>query len=94
MKVLGLQLRKLTSLSLTTAAGISVLIWMFFVGMLDNMPGGTDAYTAGASLIAIFWGTLCSALGINFRTPRELTFYAAGATFLLGAYHAVYFLYA
>lgn len=93
MKVFGLSLQPLNSYKLTIAAAISVVIWMFFVGLLDNLPGGTDAVTAGEALIAIAWGTLCSATGIQFRQPRELLFYGAGCALLLGLYHAVLFLY-
>jgi hypothetical protein len=49
-----------------------VLIWTFFVGMLGNLPGGTDAVTAGEALIAIAWGTLCAALDEQYRQQREL----------------------
>jgi hypothetical protein len=93
MKVFGLSLQPLNSYKLTIAAAISVLIWMFFVGMLDNLPGGTDAVTAGEALIAIAWGTLCSALGVQFRQPRELVFYGVGCALLLSLYHVVLFLY-
>lgn len=93
MKILGLQLRKPSSQSFTLAAAITVLVWMLLVGMLDNLPGGTDAITAAEALIAIFWGTLCSALGIQFRQPRELLFFGAGCTLLLAVFHALVFLY-
>lgn len=93
MKLLGLQLRKPSSQTLTLSAAITTLIWMFLVGMLDNLPGGTDAITAAEALIAIFWGTLCSALGVQFRQPRELVFFAAGCAVLLASFHAVLFLY-
>jgi hypothetical protein len=97
MKVFGLSLQPLNSYKLTIAAAISVLIWMFFVGMLDNLPdnlpGGTDAVTAGEALIAIAWGTLCSALGVQFRQPRELVFYGVGCALLLSLHHVVLFLY-
>lgn len=93
MKLFGLTLQPLTSYKITLAAAISVGIWLFCVGMLDNLPGGTDAVTAGEALIAIAWGTLCSALGIQFRRVRELMFYVAGCGVALAAYHAVLFLY-
>jgi hypothetical protein len=62
-----------------------VLIWTFFVGMLGNLPGGTDAVTAGEALIAIAWGTLCTALGEQFRQPRELVFLRCGLRCPAGA---------
>lgn len=93
MKVFGLVLRPLNSYNVTIAAAISVLIWMFFVGMLDNLPGGTDAVTAGEVLIAISWGTLCSALGLQFRRAREIAFYCGGCAMALALYHVLLFLY-
>jgi xanthine/uracil/vitamin C permease (AzgA family) len=94
MKILGLQLRRPTSQSFTLAAAITTMIWVFLVGMLDNLPGGTDAITAGEALVAIFWGTLCSALGISFRHARELVFFGGGCALLLGVFHGLVFLYA
>lgn len=94
MKILGLQLRKPTSQSFTLAAAITTLVWLFLVGMLDNLPGGTDAITAAEALVAIFWGTICSALGIQFRQPREIAFFTGGCALALATLHAVMFLYA
>ena len=93
MKVFGLTLQPLTSYKITLAAAVSVLIWMFFVGMLDNLPGGTDAVTAGEALVAIAWGTLCSALGLQFRRAREVVFYGGGCAIALAVYHGLLFLY-
>jgi hypothetical protein len=94
MKILGLQLRKPTAQSFTVAAALTTMIWLLLVGMLDNLPGGTDALTAAEALIGVFWGTFCSAIGIQFRQPRELLFFAVGCGLLLGLLHSVVFLYA
>lgn len=72
MKAFGHSLRPLNSCKHTIAAAVSVLIWTFFVGMLGNLPGGTDAVTAGEALIAIAQGTLCAALDEQYRQQREL----------------------
>jgi arginine exporter protein ArgO len=94
MKILGLQLRKPSAQSFTLAAAITTLVWLLLVGMLDNLPGGTDATTAAEALVAVFWGTICSALGIQFRQPREIAFFTIGCALALGALHAILFLYA
>ena len=94
MKILGLSLRKPSSQSFTLAAAITTMVWLLLVGMLDNLPGGTDAMTAAEALVAIYWGTLCSALGIQFRQPRELLFFAVGCVLLLALLHGLVFLYA
>lgn len=94
MKILGLTLRKPTSQSFTLAAAITTLVWLLLVGMLDNMPGGTDPVTAAEALVAIFWGAVCASLGIQFRRPAELVFFGVGCALLLAALHGVLFLYA
>ena len=94
MKLLGLQLRKPSSHTLTLAAAVTTLVWLLLVGMLDNLPGGTNAVTAAEALVAIFWGAVCASLGVTFRRPAELVFYGTGCALLLALLHAILFLYA
>lgn len=93
LRVLGLQLRRPTAQTFTLSAAITTMIWLFAVGLMDNLPGGTDAVTAGEALVAIFWGTLASAIGVQFRKPRELIFFSLGMGMWLALYHAIVFLY-
>lgn len=89
MKFLGLSLRKPTFLSLTLAAALSTLIWLIVMSIADH-HGMIDKETAGAALIAFFWGGVCAAIGVRFRQSREIAVYVLGAALLLTAYEGVY----
>ncbi|HEU4622590.1 MAG TPA: hypothetical protein VFS42_10235 [Burkholderiaceae bacterium] len=89
MNFLGITLRKPTFLSLTLAAALSTLVWLIVIS-IANYHGAADPETAGAALVAFFWGGVCAALGLRFRQSREMILYVLGAAFFLTVYQGVY----
>ena len=91
MKLIGIPLRRPSFGEITASAVMGVGLWIAAVGLLRFLDVEIDKADAGAMLLVVFWGCVCTRVGIHVsRGHRHLLANLLVSTLLLVLYQAAW----
>lgn len=90
MKILGVALRKPSFNEVTASAVMAAGIWLAYVAISRATHQPLLAVDAGAALLIIFWGCVCTRVGIRIdQGLRHLAVNVVCGAVILTAYQGI-----